>query len=171
MKTRWIQQACDLLRSLVVLLLWFLLSSYALGGEKNVPETRFTQLLVPVPLDVQTRGMRAGRRRGDGTFDGTSYRNPNTELACPGQLTLLCMFVPVCVKTGTSPVWGVIKDHYSSSPLLHGSMIGHISVWVAALSVSHRLVQEARGLNGLSISCQRSGDKTNRNHSLHLSVV
>lgn len=94
--------------------------------KKNVPQTRFTQLLVPVPLDDQTRGMQAGRRRGDGTFDGTSYRNPNTELACPGQLTLLCMFVPVCVKTGTSPVWGVIKDHYSFSPLLHGSMIGHM---------------------------------------------
>lgn len=93
----------------------------------------------------------------------------------PGLLTLLCMFVPMYVKTGSSPVWEVLKDYYSSSPLLRGSRYGHscsdrtdVSVGVAALLMSHGPVQEARGLNWLNISW--SGDKTKRTHSLHWPV-
>lgn len=107
-----------------------------------------------------------------------SYWIPNTEFACPGQLPLLCVFVSMCGKTLTSPVWEIIKVCYSSFSLLGGCRYGHscsdrtdVPVGFAALLMSHWLVQEAHGQNGLKISHQRSGDKANRNHTLHSSVV
>lgn len=171
MKTRWIQRACDLLCSLVVLLLWFLLSSYALG-EKKCTRDQIYPVVGSGPTWWPNKGNASWlpERWWDIWWDKLSKPK---YWACLSRTAYSSLYVCTSLcKNRNFPSLGSNKgslSFLSPSSWVHDRT--HVSVGVSALSVSHRLVQEARGLNGLSISCQRSGDKTNCNHSLHLSVV